>query len=260
MNIVIIEDEVHTAWELKQMIESLWSEFAVLAVIDSVHAGLEWFAANPCPDLIFSDIQLGDGLSFDIFRKVEIDCPVVFCTAYDEYAINAFQNNGIDYILKPITEISLQKSVSKINLLRKTADKHKDQDIITKLIRIVESKAKVYKHNFLVNFRDKIIPLNISDIACFYYTERNVQIYSSQNQMYLISSSLEYLETVLDPQLFYRANRQFIIARSAIKEVEHHFDRKLQITLNLHGVEPIIVSKAKAQAFLRWLENDHTQV
>ena len=239
------------------MIESLRPDFMVLTVIDSVHAGLEWFSAHPSPDLIFSDIQLGDGLSFDIFKKVRIDCPVIFCTAYDEYAINAFQNNGIDYILKPINEISLQKSLAKIDLLRKTADRHKEQDIIAKLMKIVESKAKVYKHNFLVSFREKIIPLSTDEIAYFYYSDRNVQIYSGQNQMYLLSSSLEYLETVLDPQVFYRANRQFIVSRQAIKEVEHHSDRKLQISLNLPTVEPVIVSKAKGQSFLKWLENEH---
>lgn len=257
MNIVIIEDEIHTAWELRQMIESLWPEFKVLTVIDSVHAGLEWFSVHPAPDLIFSDIQLGDGLSFDIFKKVRIDCPVVFCTAYDEYAINAFQNNGIDYILKPITENSLQKSIAKIELLQKTADKHKNQDILARLMKIAEAQTKVYKHNFLVSFREKIIPLSVDEIAYFYYAYRNVQIYSLQSQIYLLSSSLDDLETVLDPRLFYRANRQFIVSRQAIKEVERYFDRKLQVSLCIPTEEPLIISKAKSQLFLKWLENDH---
>lgn len=259
MKIVIIEDEYHTGWELKDVIEDLWPNFQVISLIDSVHFGLQWFREHDAPDLIFSDIQLGDGLCFDIFKKIKIDCPVIFCTAYDEYAIAAFENNGIDYLLKPISEKSLKRSIAKIDLFKRISEKRNDQDIMARIINIIESKNKIFKSTFLVNYRDRIVPLTVDQIAFFHYKNRNVQICSHQNEVYTASATLDYFESVLDPGLFNRANRQFIISRSVIKELKHRDERKLQVKLNLPNPEAIIISKTKAQSFLRWLENDPLQ-
>jgi DNA-binding LytR/AlgR family response regulator len=255
MNIVIIEDEVQTALDLRDSIEMLHTEFKVKAILDTVETALEWFSHNEQPDLIFSDIQLGDGLAFDIFKNVEIRCPVIFCTAYDEYAIEAFRNNGIDYLLKPVDERQLEKSLAKIDLLKKSVSKQYDFELLTQLLRELEGNTKNYKSTFLVSYRDKMIPININEITLFSSHNDITQLHTKDNKQYQLNYSLEHLEKIIDPKLFYRANRQTLLAYSAIKEVEHHFDRKLLIKLVQANAESISVSKAKAPDFLKWIEN-----
>jgi DNA-binding LytR/AlgR family response regulator len=255
MNIVIIEDEMRTANDLRESIEMARAEFRVKAILDSVEAALEWFSKNEPPDLIFSDIQLGDGLAFDIFRKIDIGCPVIFCTAYDEYAIEAFQNNGIDYLLKPVNEIQLEKSMAKIDLFKNSVTKQYSTALLAQLLRELENKTKNYKTSFLVSYRDKMIPVNIQDIALFSTHNDLTYLHTKDNKQYQLNYSLEHLEKITDPILFYRANRQILLAYNAIKEVAHYFDRKLLIKLTQPNAEPVSISKAKASDFLRWMEN-----
>lgn len=254
MNVIIIEDELQSARDLKHSIETLRPYFIIQSILDSVETGLDWFLHHPPPDLIFSDIQLGDGLAFDIFKKIPITCPVVFCTAYDEYAINAFQHNGIDYLLKPINEKQLAKSLDKIDLLKKSAGNIYDTELLHKLLRELETNAKNYKSNFLVSYREKLIPVHIDDVSCFSIHDNTVQLHTRDNKTYSLPYTLDHLESIINPQLFYRANRQWLVAYCAIKEVEHYFDRKLLIKLYQTGLEPLIVSKAKASEFLQWME------
>lgn len=167
MDVVIIEDEIQTAWDLQNSIQTLRPDFRIVAVIDSVEAGIEWFHDREQPDIIFSDIQLGDGLAFDILRRVQVVCPVIFCTAYDEYAIQAFQNNGIDYLLKPIKEELLKKSLDKLDLFKKPLKNNYNTAFLDQLIKEITGNIKLYKSTFLVSYREKMIPVNIADIIFF---------------------------------------------------------------------------------------------
>lgn len=254
MNIVIIEDEVQIAWDLQNSIQQLQPGSKVVATLDSVEAGLEWFSNNPQPDLIFSDIQLGDGLAFEIFQQVKLTCPVIFCTAYDEYALRAFENNGVDYLLKPIRQESLKKSLDKFNLF-KNPKTNNNSLLLQNLMDEITKNFKSYKSTFLVSFRDKMIPVNSNEILFFKITDDAVELCTKSNDRYRLSWSLDHIETMVDPKMFYRANRQYLIAHHAIKEVENYFDRKLLIKIDPLNPEPIIVSKAKSADLLKWLEH-----
>ena len=254
MNVLIIEDELQTARDLRHCIENLRPSFVVDTIIDSVETGLEWFSSHPYPDLVFSDIQLGDGLSFEIFKQMPVRCPVVFCTAYDEYAIKAFQHNGIDYLLKPVTEEQLAKSLDKVELLLKPSDYRFNMPSFQKLLQDLESHTKKYKSTFLVSYREKMIPINIEEISCFSVHDNSVLLHTKDSKIFAVVHTLDYLETVVNPALFYRVNRQWLVAYSAIREIEHYFDRKLLVKLHSPGLEPVIVSKAKASQFLKWIE------
>ena len=254
MRIVIIEDEVETAWDLQNSIQKLQPDCSVVATLDSVEAGLEWFSHNDQPDLIFSDIQLGDGLAFEILQQVKLTCPVIFCTAYDEYALRAFQNNGVDYLLKPIKKESLKKSLDKFNLFKNPRTKN-NSSMLQDLMEEITKKFKSYKSTFLVSFRDKMIPVNTDDIIFFKITDDAVELCTKSKDRYRLSWSLDHIESMVDPKSFYRANRQYLIAYHAIKEVESYFDRKLLIKIDQLSSEPIIVGKAKSTDLLKWLEN-----
>jgi len=254
MKIVIIEDEVQAAWDLQNSLQQLQPYCQVLATLDSVEAGLEWFSHNEQPDLIFSDIQLGDGLAFEIFQEIKLACPVIFCTAYDEYALKAFQNNGVDYLLKPIKQESLEKSLDKFNLF-KNPKNNNNALLIQDLIEEITKNLKSYKSTFLVSFRDKMIPVNSNDIIFFKVTDDAVELCTKSNDRYRLPYSLDHVESMVDPSLFYRANRQYLIAYHAIKEVENYFDRKLLIKITQAQAEPIVVSKGKSAGILKWLEN-----
>lgn len=253
MEIVIIEDEVQTAWDLQNSIQQLRPDCKVVATLDSVEAGLEWFSHNDHPDLIFSDIQLGDGLAFEILQEVKLSCPVIFCTAYDEYALRAFQSNGVDYLLKPIKPESLKKSLDKFDLFKNP--KNNNSLLLQDLMEEITKNFKSYKSTFLVSFRDKMIPVNSNDIIFFKISDDAVELCTKSNDRYRLPNSLDHIESMVDPKLFYRANRQYLIAYHAIKEVENYFDRKLQIKINQLINESIIVSKAKSADLLKWLEN-----
>lgn len=254
MKIVIIEDEVQTAWDLQNSIQQLHPDYNIVATLDSVEAGLEWFSQNAQPDLIFSDIQLGDGLAFEILQQVKLSCPVIFCTAYDEYALRAFQNNGVDYLLKPIKQESLKKSLDKFTLF-KNPQTNNNSSMLQGLIEEITKNYRSYKSTFLVSFRDKMIPVNSNDILFFKITDDGVELCTKSNERYRLAWSLDQIELTVDPKLFYRANRQYLIACHAIKEVENYFERKLLIKSDPFIPETIIVSKAKSADFLKWLEN-----
>ncbi len=255
MNILIIEDEVATARDLQASIKVLRPACRIVGIVDSVEAGLEWFELHTMPDLIFSDIQLGDGLVFDIFRQARVRCPVVFCTAYDQYAIEAFRNNGIDYLLKPLEEGLLKQCLDKIDLLLKRAPAEGESPEVSAFLSSMPGTPKSYKSTFLVSYREKLIPVNIHDVLFFRIAGEAVELHTRLNQQFRLPDSLDRIESLVDPSLFYRANRQFLVAFSAIREVELYFERKLLVHLVQATPEPIIISKAKATDFIAWMES-----
>lgn len=256
MNVVIIEDEIRAGEDLKTSILDLQSDANVLTIINSVENGLEWFnSSSTYPDIIFSDIQLGDGLAFDILSAIHVSCPVIFCTAYDQYAMQAFKSNGIEYLLKPITKDALQKSLDKFKHFKLPIQEVFDNTLLNDLMKQIIANSKSYKTTFLVAYKSKMIPIRVDDIMFFGILEDGTELRLKNNQRYNLNLTLDYIESIVAPSAFFRANRQYLVAYQAIKEVEHHFDRKLLIQLTLPNVQPLIVSKAKASEFLNWLEN-----
>ncbi|RYY30626.1 MAG: response regulator transcription factor, partial [Chitinophagaceae bacterium] len=246
MNILIIEDEKQAAWSLSESIMRLKPGARILGVVPSVNEILDWFADNPDPDLIFSDIQLGDGCAFDAYAKLEIQCPIIFCTAYDEYLLQAFQTNGIDYLLKPVDDRDLLRSFQKLEMLQQRASAKPDMAALEVAIRqMVETKAG-YKTNFLFPHRDRLIPVATEMIAYFKVLESDGDVVLIDGQSYHHNFTLDYLASVLDPAQFYRANRQYLVAHRVISNIEHIEDRKLLLHLAGRYNDKIVMSKAKA--------------
>lgn len=254
IRVLIIEDEIKTAKELKRMVLSLRPDIVVMDILPSVKGSLIWLRENEHPDLIFSDIQLADGLSFDIFENIRVNCPVIFCTAFDEYAIKAFEANGIDYLLKPVDEKKLIQSFNKYEMLKKAFENELNhyEGQMTNLISQLKTN---FKSTFLIHSQGKIIPLKVSLISFIHYENGNVSIYT-ENKRYFYSSTMDELEAQLDPSVFFRANRQFIINSSAVDLAENYFSRKIIVKLVMPTPEPIIVSKLKANDFLKWLASN----
>jgi len=254
MNVLIIEDEIKTARELKNLVEQLRHDITVVDTLPSVKESIQWFMSHNAPDLVFSDIQLADGLSFDIFKNTPVHTPVIFCTAFDEYAIRAFEANGIDYLLKPVDENRLMQALDKYEKLKDVFSTEKS-DYEKKLENLLTQFSNNYKTTLLIHFQEKIIPVRTADIAFIHYSNGIAAIYTSNNQKYIMTSTLDELEAMLQPDLFFRANRQFIINRGAIVNIEHYFSRRLVVRLNIPSPENIIISKVRSVEFLQWMEN-----
>lgn len=214
---------------------------------------MEWFSLHPNPDLVFMDIHLADGSAFSIFEKVQITSPVIFTTAYDEYALKAFEVNSIDYLLKPINSKNLERAIAKF-LNQKTV-KNDNSDLIAHMIATFKQTKEIYKSHFLIPHKDKYIPLAIDRLACFYTENKMVTIITVESETYKIDSSLEEILLQLDPSRFFRANRQYIVAHKAIKDISVWFGSKLSINLKVTVPEKIIVSKARVSEFKLWYTN-----
>ena len=248
MKALIIEDEVMAAKALQKILEEVSPETKVIAILDSIADSVEWLEKNPMPDLMFLDIHLADGSSFAIFEKANITCPVIFTTAYDEYALKAFEVNSIDYLLKPISKDALEHAMHKYRTL---VDKSLDQNKLDMLLSQLGEKKK-YKSCFLLPERDKLVPLPANNIAYIYIDSKTVRMASFESKSFYISQTLDDLMNELDPKIFFRANRQFIVSRRAIKDVSVWFGNKLAINLTVDVPEKIIVSKARVSEFKIW--------
>jgi DNA-binding LytR/AlgR family response regulator len=250
LDIIIIEDEQKAAADLAAHLTILDPEIEVIAILDSVAGSVNWLLNNPMPDLIFMDIHLGDGNCFEIFKQVQIRCPVIFCTAYDEYALEAFKLNGIGYIVKPIDRERLTEALQKYHVLQQ----HYVPSALTTdtISRIVQQQPR-YKTSYLIPFKNKMVPLPVNAIACIYVKQERTYIVTAEDEL-MINKTLEQLQMELDPFLFYRVNRQYIISFRYIKEIEQLSSRKIGILLSIPYDEPIVVSKDAASGFRAWME------
>ena len=251
--ILIIEDEIKSAKELKNSIEKYFPEAIVLNTLQTIKAAVRWFKKNEAPDLIFSDIQLADGLSFEIFKQVAVTTPIIFCTAYDEYAIEAFKTSSIDYLLKPIDDVKLLQSIEKYNKMKVFFEKEKNE-ATEKMQKLLLQLNKDYKRTILVHHQNVILPINIDTITYVHHELGNSYIMTFEKKKYFISQNLDEFEAILNPHDFFRANRQYIINRKAIIKLENYFSRRLVVQLNLPITERIIVSKTKSPLLLKWIE------
>ena len=252
MRILIIEDEIPAANRLEKLIAECRPDATVIEVIDTVEDALEWFGENDEPDLVISDIQLADGVSFQIYEELDLECPIIFATAYDQYAIKAFELNSIDYLLKPFSKETLQKSFDKLDKLVPSSSSLQELDL-SSLIQQA-SNGNSYKQRFLISKADALIPVSTSQIAYIYTEDKAVMIKTIAGKSFFLNYSLDDLEAQLDPALFFRLNRQFITSVNAIAKISQYFNGKLKIELNPTQELEVIVSRAKTPVFKNWLE------
>lgn len=257
MKILIIEDEPFAQQELTRLLNSLQIKFEILGMIDTVEDAVDWLKNNPAPELIFLDIQLADGLSFDIFRQVEVLSPVIFTTAYDEYAIRAFQLNSIDYLLKPINMGDLMKAFNKLDSMKSQmiAGEKVGLSITRKqLENLLSLGKKDYKSRFLVKIGDQLKYIPVQEIAYFYAEENVVFVITRKNDRYIIDYSIEEVDGLVDPKDFFRLNRAFVTNIDAIDKVFKYLNSRLKIELKPVIDKEILVSRAKVSEFLEWMD------
>lgn len=251
MNVLIIEDEKPSARHLKRMLEK--QNVNVNQMLHSVEESVEWFKANKHPDLIFLDIQLSDGLSFEIFEAVKVKSAIIFTTAFDEYALQAFKLNSIDYLLKPIEEEELQMAVEKYKSFQPTSHivEFDFNDIKKLLINPVDRE---YKKRFTTKIGQHIIMISVDDIECFYSENKGTYAHTIDGRNYLLETTLEQLEGELSPETFFRVSRKFFININAIKDIISYTNSRLQIKLNSYKDLEVIVARERVKDFKLWLE------
>jgi DNA-binding LytR/AlgR family response regulator len=251
MQVIIIEDEKPSARRLQRMLSNINIEAQVM--LHSVEESIDWFKKNKHPDLIFLDIQLSDGLSFEIFEQIDIQSAVIFTTAYDEYALQAFKLNSIDYLLKPIDDDDLAAAVSKFKerLPKQQAVTLDFNDIKNLLVNPIDRE---YKKRFSVKVGQHLKLINVDDIECVYSENKGTYVFTTEGRNYLLDTTLEQLEGELEPQTFFRINRKFFVNINAIKDMVSYTNSRLQIKLNTYNEEDVIVARERVKDFKDWLE------
>ena len=250
MNIIIIEDEKPAARLLERKIEKLG--YSITTLLHSVEESLLWFQNNSHPDLIFLDIQLSDGLSFEIFEQIDIKSAVIFTTAYDEYALRAFKLNSIDYLLKPIDEEELATAISKFaNQFQVNSVSNLDFEAIKRML--VNPISKEYRKRFSVKIGQQIKVIDVTDIECLYSENKGTYIHTFDNRDYLIDSSLEVVEAELNPNDFFRISRKYIIPLQSVKEIQVYSNSRLKISLPTYKEDEVIVARERVTDFKNWL-------
>jgi two-component system, LytTR family, response regulator LytT len=256
MNAIIIEDEKLVAKELMFKIAEAEPELKILEVLPSVKTALNWFASNAEPDVIFADIQLADGVSFEIFDKFQLSCPIIFTTSYNEYAIKAFKVNGIDYLLKPVEPEDLEKAIQKAKQVNKNQSKSPlDMNRLMEMLQSGNAAKPTYKEHFLCSHRNAWVPIKTAEIAYFIY-DSLVFIHTKSNEKYIVDGdTMDEIEMMLDPDKFFRVNRQFIVNIDAINRIWGLENSKLMVKLKepYQAIE-IDISRQKAPVFKKWLE------
>jgi two-component system response regulator LytT len=255
MKIIIVEDEPYAQQELIRLLKKTGRDFELLTLLDSVEDSVEWFSNNAHPDLVFFDIQLADGLSFDIFNKIELRSAVIFTTAYDEYAIRAFEVNSIDYLLKPVKLEALEAALDKFEKMKSDMNPEKagiNEEKVQQLLHLFSTKN--YKNRFLIKLGDQIKSIDIKDTAYFKAEDNLVFLRSTDGKKHIIENTLEQLEEMLDPSQFFRINRTFIVAFASIKKLSKYFNSRLLVELQPPEEEKVLVSRARAKELLTWLD------
>lgn len=257
MKAVIIEDEHLIAQELKATIQTVSPDIEILTILPDVESSVAWLKSNPQPDLLFMDIKISDGLSFEIFEQVSIQCPVIFCTAYEEYAIKAFKVNGVDYLLKPVQEDDLRAAIQKA----KAQHTRSEQLPASGLMGLIDfftqqqqSKKPAYKERFILTSNNRITPIEVKDIALVIKDHLNYFIKFNGEKLIYDYSTLDEIETLLDPDVFFRANRQYIVHINAIKSAKPTGNQKLLLILKEPLKYDIDISREKAPLLRQWLD------
>ncbi|WP_338395817.1 LytR/AlgR family response regulator transcription factor [Fulvitalea axinellae] len=253
MKYAIVEDEKPNARLLKMYLETLRPDWEYDPVFGTISSFTKHYAKYPLPDLIFMDIQLKDGLCFEIFNKIKVECPIIFTTAFDQYAIRAFEVNSIDYLLKPIEEDKLEQAIEKFEKLHLHPDSPQDTPDFGKLLDAIQSGSKTYRTRFMVSGPRSFFKIEVPDIAMFKSEGGVCLAYMFDGKKYVLEQTLEKLEFQLDPERFFRANRGIILNIDAVDSFEPYFGGKLAVSVKSVN-EPVMVSRLKAQAFKSWVD------
>ena len=250
MRVLIVEDETAAYENLVEILLLLDPGIVIAGNTEGVGQTIRWLKTNPLPDLILMDINLSDGSAFSIFDSIMVEIPIIFITAYDEYAIEAFKVNSIDYLLKPVKLMDLKRALDKFKKWTK-------QDVMKYISQLTQfAPSPRYKDKLLVPVNDKLVPVDLSEISFFYTTEKNTRIYVRNGKIYSYSKTLEQIEGSLNPADFIRANKQFILSRNSVKNITIWFDSRLLITVDVEPPERIYISKNKAAEFKAWIVRD----
>ncbi len=250
MRTLIIEDEKAAINNLKALLADVASQCNIVGKADSIVESIKWLRDNPMPELIFMDIHLADGSAFEIFEHIRITCPIIFTTAYDEYALKAFKVNSIDYLLKPIGEKDIKRAMEKLDSL--TSNKPNNSHSLSQLIKSMNHQ-KQYKNYFLIpNKGSKLLPLPTESIACFFIDNGVVKAITKKNESLIVPHTLEELVECLNPEPFFRANRQYIIAKDAVMDIDYWFNGRLAINLIVPTKDKILITKARVSEFKEW--------
>jgi DNA-binding LytR/AlgR family response regulator len=252
VKVLIVEDEPLAAAQLAVLLTQLKPEVEIFAVCDTVESTVKWLDKNPLPDLAFFDIQLGDGLSFEIFKKIDLTIPVIFTTAYDQYALQAFKVNSIDYLLKPIDKEELSAALSKFDLLHS----HPVHQITPELLQTLISSIgkKEYKKRFLVKIGTHLKSVNIEEILYFYSFQKGTFLKATDGRNYLLDQTLELIEQLIDPDQYFRINRKYMVSLEAINDVHAYSNSRLKLKIKNQEEDDFLVAREKVKAFKDWLE------
>lgn len=249
MRVLIVEDEIAAARRLPRILLEIEPSAQILGITDSVSSTVEWIKSNPEPDLILLDIHLADGVSFKIFNQVKVKCPIIFTTAFDQYAIQAFKLNSVDYLLKPINPEDLRFSLNKFKEKQSPSNNFDFEKILAE----IRKPQQDYQQRFVVQFADKLKAIEIDSVAYFMAMEKSVFLVSTDNHRYAIDYTMEKLETVLNPKSFFRVNRKFIVSFKSIKNMYFYSKSRVKLELNPPVDSEVIVSTERSSDFKEWL-------
>lgn len=253
MKALIIEDESVAAQQLQRLLKQANPDIEILSVLQSIEESVEWFETHPSPELVFMDIHLADGSSFRIFDQVKVDAPIIFTTAYDQYALEAFKVNSVDYLLKPINPDHLQRALTKVEKIRHNTTSHNPmQPNLDQLLAMMKGQCQQYPSCFLIPQGDRLVPLAVKDIAYIYLDNKIAQCVTFDGKKQSIDKPLDAIMEQLDPRQFYRVNRQFAVAHNSIKEITFWLLGKLKLTLTVETPDAVVVPKAKVPEFKLW--------
>jgi DNA-binding LytR/AlgR family response regulator len=252
MKVLIIEDEPHAATRLQKVLEQVDASIEVVDKIDSVKSAVIWFTSHPAPELIFMDIQLGDGLSFSIFEQVNIDCPVVFTTAYDEYALKAFKVNSIDYILKPVDPDDIRVTLEKLKRL--SVSKQDTSFMLGNIQNALQSLTRKTKSRFVVKIGEHLKTIAIEDILYFYSQDKATFCFTNEKRNVILDYTLDEIQELVDHERFFRINRKYLISENAFTDIVTHLNSRLKLTLKGSDDRDIVVSRERVQEFKLWLD------
>jgi len=253
MNIIIIEDEFRAAKSLQNLITELKPEAKIIGVYDSIEMSINALKDSK-PDLIFMDIHLSDGLSFEIFKQIEVTCPVVFCTAFDQYMLDAFKSKGVDYVLKPFSREDIAEAFRKVDELKKFFQKT-ELPKLEAIIQKITQPQNPAKSSFLVFKNQKYTTVPTENIAYFFIHNEITHLMTFDKQQFQLTQTLGQIGEQVSQKQFFRVNRQYIINFSAIKEMEHYFQRKILVKLTVETPEQLLINKEKSHSFFTWLED-----
>ncbi len=253
MKILLIEDEPQAAQRMEKLVKEILPEVSILAKIDSVKKAVEWLNSNPSPDLILMDIQLADGISFSIFDQCEVKSPVIFTTAYDEYALKAFKVNSIDYILKPIDETELRRAIQKFETLSGSKSGSPDK-MLESIGLAMQMLTKKYKERFVVKVGEHMKSIEVSDVFFFFSLEKTTFAQTKDGRKHILDFTIEQVDELMNPNRFFRINRKYLVASDAIQDMISYTNSRLKLVLKTSDDNEVIVARERVQEFKDWLD------